>query len=187
MKKPLLLILLLIIILISYPGFNIGIETMEEYLIKAGLINRICKYTHWPQSTNPGKPFIISILGKTIHEKEIKVLEQYTINKRKVVVRNINRVSQVEGSHVLFITSSESYHLDAIMEYIGNKAILTVGDTNGFAQRGVIINFYIHMNKVKFEINYEASKKASLQMHSQLFAIGRVVKTRKSLRKDGEK
>ena len=54
-----------------------------------------------------------------------------------------------------------------------------MGDTHGFGQKGVIINLYIYKNSVKFEINHEASKKASLQMHSQLYAIGRVVKTKK--------
>ncbi|NIM14623.1 MAG: DUF4154 domain-containing protein, partial [Candidatus Aminicenantes bacterium] len=61
---------------------------------------------------------------------------------------------------------------------VGSKPILTVGDTKGFGQKGVIINLYIEKDAVRFEINHEASKKASLQMHSQLFAIGKVVKTK---------
>ena len=150
----------------------------DEYDVKSSFLYLICKFTRWPRSPDPKKPFIISILGRTVAGKEIKIPKDKTIDKRKILIRKIKHLQEIDGSDVLFITSSEAYRLDEILDYTGNKPVLTVGDTRGFAQQGVIINFFIYMDTVRFEINYEASKKASLQMHSQLFAIGRVVKTK---------
>ncbi|MGD2084910.1 MAG: YfiR family protein [Candidatus Aminicenantes bacterium] len=186
MKKPIPLPLLLITFFIVYTGFSVNSLAIDEYAIKSTIIYRICKFTQWPQSPDKHKPFTISILGKTTPGKEIKIPWE-TIDKRRIVIRNIRHLAEIDNSEVLFITSSEAYRIDAILDYIGNKPILTVGDTRGFAQKGIIINLYIHKNSVGFEINYEASKKASLQMHSQLFAIGRLVKNKESLKKDVEK
>lgn len=187
MKKPIPLPLLLVTIFIIYTGFSVNSLAIDEYAIKSTIIYRICKFTQWPQPSDKNKLFTISILGKTTQGKEIKIPWDGTIDKRRIVIRKIRHLSEIDNSKVLFITSAEAYRIDAILDYIGNKPVLTMGDTSGFAQKGVIINLYIHKNSVKFEINYGASKKASLQMHSQLFAIGRVVKTKKSLKTDSEK
>ncbi|UCH93842.1 MAG: YfiR family protein [Candidatus Aminicenantes bacterium] len=187
MKKTILFFLFSLAILMLFTSVSISSHAMEEYQIKSGLLYRICKFTHWPTPPDANKPFIISILGRTPPGKEIKMPQDVTIDKRKIVIRKIKNLSEINGSDVLFITTSETYRLDAILDYIGDKPVMTVGDTKGFAQRGIIINFYIQSSRVRFEINYEASKKASLQMHSQLFAIGRVVKTKRSFNGDGEK
>lgn len=176
--KSIPLPLLVVIIFIIYTVFSVNSLAIDEYAIKSTIIYKILKFTQWPQPANRNKPFTISIIGETTPGKEIKIPWQ-TIDKRRIVVRKIKHLSDINDSEVLFITSSEANRIDAILDYIGNKPILTVGDTVGFGQKGVIINLYIHKNSVKFEINHEASKRASLQMHSQLYVIGRVVKTQK--------
>ena len=178
-KKSIPLPLLAVIIFITFTAFSVNSLAIDEYAIKSTIIYKILKFTQWPQPANENKPFTISILGKTEPGKDIKIPWDGTVDKRRIVVRKIRDLSEINDSEVLFITSSEAYRIDAILDYIGHKPILTVGDTTGFGQKGVIINLYIHKNSVKFEINHEASKKASLQMHSQLYVIGRVVKTKK--------
>ena len=175
---PLLLRVVTIFIILT--AFSVNSLAIDEYAIKSTILYRICKFTQWPQPVDKNKPFTISILGKTSHGEEIKIPPDGNIDKRRIVVRKIRHLSEIGPSEVLFITSDEADRIDAILDYIGDKPVLTVGDTRGFGQKGVIINLYIHQNSVGFEINYEASKKASLQMHSQLFAIGRVVKTNES-------
>jgi len=161
-------------------------QKIEEYQLKSGFLYRICKYTRWPNSNDIKKPFVISILGRIPAGQEISIPQDQTIHKRKIHIRKIEQLEEIDGSDVLFIASSEANRLESILEYTDKKPILTVGDSRGFAQQGVMINFYLQSGGIRFEINYEATKKASLKMHSQLFAIGRVVKTRQSLEKDGE-
>lgn len=152
-----------------------------EYQVKSTFIYKICKFTQWPEPQDANNPFIISVLGKLPSGEKIKLLPDITIHKRTVVIRRIRRLSEVKDSAVLFIASSEAHRIDTILDTVGSKPILTVGDTKGFGQKGVIINLYIEKNAVRFEINHEASKKALLQMHSQLFTIGKVVKTKSKL------
>lgn len=160
-----------------------------EYQVKSTFIYKICKFTQWPKPQDANSPFIISVLGKLPSGEKIKLLPDITIHKRTVIIRKIRRLSEVKDSAVLFIASSEAHRIDTILDTVGTKPILTVGDTKGFGQKGVIINLYIEKNSVGFEINHEASKKASLQMHSQLFTIGKVVnsKTKLSLKDRAKK
>ena len=49
--------------------------------------------------------------------------------------------------------------------------MLTVGDTKGFVDQGVIINFILEGSKVRFEIKPEAADRAGLRISSKLLQL----------------
>jgi hypothetical protein len=53
---------------------------------------------------------------------------------------------------------------------------LTVGESEGFAVLGGIINFTVEDNKVHFEINRLAADRAGLEIGSRLLSIAKIVK-----------
>jgi hypothetical protein len=62
-----------------------------------------------------------------------------------------------------------------ILSCTGNKPILTVSDTKGFAEKGVLINFYMMGDKIKFEINEKAVHESGLVMSYRLLNLARIV------------
>lgn len=161
-----------LLFLIFINAFMSASQALKESELKSVFIYQIGKFTRWPQqTTDPGKPFVISIIGKTSPGCEIDIPGDRTIDDRKIVINKISKLREIQGSDVLFITGSEAYRLDTILVYIENMPILTIGDTEGFAERGVIINFCIENNKLRFEINLEAVKKASLHLEYRLVKL----------------
>ena len=53
--------------------------------------------------------------------------------------------------------------------------MLSIGDMDGFAERGGIINFRMRGNKIKFDINQEAAVRARLDLSSKLLQLARIV------------
>jgi len=164
-------------------------EPYPEYQAKFAVLHSICKFVTWPP-LKPDQPFVISVLGKMSGGGEIYFPQQFDMggDLHNVKIRNIKRLTEIENSSVLFITASESRRIDDILDYTRGKPILTVGESKGLGQKGVIINFFLKgkgfdQPNIGFEINYEASKEASLQLRSRLHKIGKRVKTRKSRKK----
>jgi hypothetical protein len=60
---------------------------------------------------------------------------------------------------------------------------LTVGETEGFALLGGIINLTVEGNKVHFEINRLAADRAGLKIGSKLFSLAKIVKEQDHARK----
>ena len=77
---------------------------------------------------------------------------------------------------MLFVSSSEALHLSQIKESLKGKCVLTIGETEGFAQTGGVINFTLEENKVRFEINVDAAERSHLKISSKLLALAKVVK-----------
>jgi hypothetical protein len=181
--------LVLLLFLIGQTSWAERVEPYSEYQAKSGLLFSICKFVNWPL-LEPDQPFVISVLGTMPGGGKIYFPEQFDMGEKvhDVKIRYIKRLSEIKNSNVLFITASESHRIDDILDFVQGKPILTVGESKGLGQKGVIINFFLKEKgferaNVGFEINHEASKKASLQLHSRLNNIGKRVKTRKSRKK----
>jgi hypothetical protein len=69
---------------------------------------------------------------------------------------------------MLFISSSEEKSLPAVLQAVKEKPILTIGDTEGVARKGGIVNLVRRDDSVGFEINSEAGKRAGLTISSKL-------------------
>jgi hypothetical protein len=78
--------------------------------------------------------------------------------------------------HILFISSYEKRHIQEILKSIKGLNILTIGDTDGFARKGIVINFYTEGQKIRFEINLDAAKRANLTISSRLLSLARIVR-----------
>ena len=84
-------------------------------------------------------------------------------------------MEEVKTCHILFISQSEAGRLDQIFSSLKDRKILTVGDTEGFAQRGGIVRFLTEKNKIRLRINLDAAKAASLTISSKSLRAAEVV------------
>ena len=69
---------------------------------------------------------------------------------------------------MLFVSASENKRLATILKVLRGMPVLAVGDMPNFAHSGGIINLKTVRNKVRFEINIGAAKRAQLKFSSKL-------------------
>ena len=77
---------------------------------------------------------------------------------------------------MLFISASRTAQLKTILETLGTSGILTVSDMTGFTRRGGMIQFILDGDRVRFEINLAATKRAGLNLSSQLLKLAVAVR-----------
>ena len=111
----------------------------------------------------------------TLDEAAAFPVEGKSAGDKKIRFKKITSVENIKGCKILFIGNSETGRLDQILETAKGSIILTVGDTTGFARRGVMINFYLENNKLRFEINPQAASRAGLWISSNLLKIAKIV------------
>lgn len=176
-KKIILAAVLVLMTVISIAMASDG--PVEEYRLKSSFLFTTCKFVQWPESqemiSNPYRAIIMAVLGKLPEGSAILIPSNKTIGKRNVVVTQITELEEIDNCNILFITTSEAYRINEIMRRVGEKQILTVGDTPGLCKRGVILNFFIKDKKIAFEFNPSAAKKAKIQMDSFFYARGVLV------------
>ncbi len=166
------------LLLVSLNWKTAAADAISPYQVKAAFIYNFIKFVEWPTTTfNDSKsPYVVGVLGKDPFGLELDyAMKNKTVNGRPIVVRRITD-EKMNQCHLLFISSSEKRRLKSIFEQLKDKPILTLGETEEFAQTGGMINFVIEENKVRFQINIEAAKRADLKIHSTLLNLARVVR-----------
>src|SRR5258706_2315457 len=161
-------------------GLNLAAQPVatKEYQIKAVFLFNFSQFVEWPTNAFPETqtPLVIGVLGEdpfgTYLEETVR---GETVNTHPLVIQHYRHAEDIKACHILFISQSEAGRLDRIFEGLKGRNILTVGDVEGFAQRGGMIRFITEKNKIRLRINLEAAKAASLTISSKLLRPAEIV------------
>lgn len=153
-------------------------KQMEEYQLKALIVSRFFDFVTWPPDIeNNTDRFVIGVIGDTpILEHRQKIYERVKIPGRTIVIRELTNIDRVVDCHALIIAGTESKRLSDILALTGGKPILSISDTEGFGEKGVLINLYRLGKNVKFEINYAAVRRSGLVFSSKLYKLARIIR-----------
>jgi len=167
-----------IIILLSVLSIQ-GFSQASIYVLKAVYLEKFSRFITWPEESlidKTSEPFIISVIGETPLTKNLEqIYAIQEIKNKRVIIKKIKHLNEIQDSHILFIAESEKKNIDKIIEITKQQPILTIGETEGFAEKGVLINFFETNNKLRFEINETAVLKSPLQMSFYLLNSARIV------------
>lgn len=152
---------------------------VPEYDLKALFIERFTRFVEWPAEssiTDTTKPFVVGVIGKNPFGTGIeKIYSALRIQNKKITIRYISRLQEIDQCYLLFISDETHQNLSQILNYTKDKPILTISDTEGYAQKGVYINFYIEKGKLRFEINQSAVKQSKLKVSYMLMQHAKII------------
>jgi hypothetical protein len=149
-------------------------EGPSEYEVKAAFLFNFSKYVDWPEGALPGPAdrIVICVLGEnpfgTLLAEDVR---DKRVNGRELAVHEAKSLSATAGCHIVFIASSEQARLDEIIGRLGDRPVLTVSDAESVADRGVILGLTLKDNRVRFEVNLVAARRAGLKLSSQLLKL----------------
>ncbi len=144
-----------------------------EYQVKAAYIYNFAKFVEWPQGG--GADVDVCVLGDDPFGRDLSLIEGKKVLNRKITVREVDSYRNANACDILFISRSEEDDLPRIIKFLMRLPVLTIGDGEGFADKGVMINFYMENRTVRFEINPKAAGRAGLRISSNLLRIAKIV------------
>jgi hypothetical protein len=162
-------------------------EEGAEYPVKLAFLYNFTKFVEWPPESyrDPSAPLLICIVG---HDPFDQVLEgelsTRNVGGHPVEVRTLKPNDKLSLCQIVFVPATEKQHVARIVSSLKGSSTLTVGETDGFAVQGGIINLTIDENKVHFEVNRLAAERAGLKISSKLLSIAKIVH---ELGSDGQK
>jgi len=171
--------------LMAFAAAPAGAQTAREYAVKASFIAKFVAFVKWPAAAErgpvPGSDpdsgvFQVAVFGPNpFHEELETALRKAAPVSLPIRVRTAHDVKELAGSKLIFIGEGEKERLGKVVAWARAHGALTVGDGEGFAGEGVIINFYLSGAKVRFEINPSEAERSGFQISSLLLKVARIV------------
>lgn len=148
----------------------------SEYDVKAAFLQKFAMFVEWPKEAfaAPSDPLVIGILGQDPFGPKLEAtLANKLVKGRPLVFRRFSRAQEAIEAHcrLLFIAASEKARLPEIFAALKSQPLLTVGDTPGYGEDGVMINLLLRDQNLRFEINQAAATAAGLKLSSQLLDL----------------
>ena len=150
-------------------------EGIPEGDVKAAFVLKFIKFVEWPASafSSSESPIFLSVLGNDPTAASLASLDGKTVSGRRVVVQKVPSLSALERIHVLYVGASEKKELPAILAVVQQRPVLTIADLEGFTGRGGTIGFIRQDDRVGFEINEDAARKAGMKINVKLPYLGK--------------
>jgi hypothetical protein len=152
----------------------------EESIVKAVALEKLSMFITWPGNSFSNNAindeFIITVLGQ---DQFLNTLEEVykdgRIKGKKVKINNISSIQKLKDCNILFIPKMKISELTKIIEYLKGRQILTVSNTEGFAEAGCFVNLYEFENKLHFEINQKSLQDAGFTIDYRLLRVSKII------------
>ncbi len=154
-------------------------QSIDEYQVKAAFLYNFAKFVEWPQQAfnNPAEPISICIFGKNPFGQILDdTVRGKAVEGRAFVILKVSDFRQTGACKILFIGSSERKSIRLLLAQVKTSGILTVGETEGFAVEGGVVEFTSGEGKVRVDINVQAAEQGHLRISSKLLSLARIVK-----------
>lgn len=151
-----------------------------EYEVKAAFVYNFAKFTEWAPGAFAGDdaPIVIGVLGEDPFGAALgRTVRGKTVKGRRLAVRRFSKAGDgLRTCHILFVSASESGRLASVFKHLQGEPVLTVGEIEGFGEKGGMINFVLDQHRIRFEINPEVAERAGLKLSSRLLKLARIVR-----------
>ncbi len=149
-----------------------------EYQLKSVLLYKLTRFVDWPQNeSNAVGSFKICVLGRDDFGRSLDALEKYKVKGAPIKVSRFTLSEQVDMScRILFISDSKQPFIREITRQLEAYPILTVGDSDQFAEQGGMIQFVMKQRKIGFQINLQKVSDCKLKIAAPLLQMSTIVK-----------
>jgi hypothetical protein len=149
----------------------------NEYALKSVFLYNFCRFIDWPEFafSSPDEPLVIGVLGDDPFGSMLdEAVRGERFRGRPIQIEHYRSPREVGRSHLLFVTGSETGRMNEILAAIAGRSIVTVGETEGFVQRGGMIALAADQNRVRLLINPDAMRAARLDVSSKLLRVAEI-------------
>lgn len=161
------------------PALIAQTKAPTEYQVKAAFLYNFAKFVDWPPSafSDAKQPLDICVYGHDpFGTAPEDALLAKTIGERRVSLGRAMQFQDLVGCHVVFVSASAHESAAELANRLKGRAVLLVGESEGFAASGGVIQFTIEDNRAHFVINPDAADRAGLRISSKLLALAKIVR-----------
>jgi hypothetical protein len=148
--------------------------------LKVAYLYNFTRFIDWPAAPQ-GRPFVIGVIGDPDTAERLRLLDGREAEGRTIEIRRYAGVEDVEPSEMLFVGAAAEPELAAIVQRTAGAPTVLVGDTPGYAGRGIAIEFFLKPDlfgdkqRLRFRIDPKALHGRGLKVSAQLLDVAEVL------------
>jgi hypothetical protein len=175
MSLPLKTLLLLVALLLPQSA-SAQSAAVSEQALKAVLFYKLPLFAYTGSSARRSGVNICT-LGDAPFGSAAEKLPATLADGRRVEFKALPSQAEIADCDFVFIGRSEAARIDALLERLQGRRVVTVSDIAGFAQAGGMVEFSLRSTGtgIQILINRKAAQRQGVEFNAQLLRLARIV------------
>ncbi len=144
-----------------------------EAKIKVAYLFNFLRFIDWPEDYE--SDVHICVVGdKKEYHAALDALGTQTLNDQVIIIKKftaLENIHELTKCRIIFVTTNASHRQKIVLNSVKGTSALTVGESEGFAEQGGMINFIQINHTIRFEINLHSVNQANLRITSRILRI----------------
>jgi hypothetical protein len=155
-----------------------GAQTASAPALKAVYLFNFAKFTEWPADVlGPGASLIFCVAGDPRVTRSLEeAIGGRNIDGHPLTARTVDAEGPMESCHLLYVADPGAKRIDQLMDRVKGKPVLTISESDTFAQRGGIANLFVEDGRMRFAVNVQSLQRSKLRLSSRLLDLATIVK-----------
>lgn len=157
-------------------------KDMLQHKIMSAFVYNFTKYIDWPSASFPSRdsPLKVCVLGDDPVAALLQPLSKRTFGERPINVLRISEPLDASACNIIYMADDDSIDLREQLRYLVDVSALTISSTHGFIDQGGMIGFVVEDERIRLEINVDATYYANLRVSAKLLEVAIKVKGSRS-------
>jgi hypothetical protein len=147
-----------------------------EYQVKAAFLLNFARFTEFPAASfdREESPVTICVLGQNPFGDTLEqTVAAERAGGRSVVARTIGDPVEARSCQIVFVPLSETQRTGEVAAAIGDRGIVTVGESSSFLSDGGTINLFVDDGRVRFAMRPQQAERGGVRFSSHLLRLAR--------------
>lgn len=147
--------------------------------VRAQFVYNFANFVEWPKDAFPHaeSPIKVCLFGEVDFAPFLYAYSDTLVGSHPLKIQKANEIDEIRaGCHILYVGQDERVKLPTFWQQIHYIYVLSIGDRQGFTEKGGIINILRQQDHMQFEVNIENALANGLFLDSDLLALARVIK-----------
>jgi hypothetical protein len=151
-------------------------DTSVEPHVKAAFLYNFVKFVEWGDDRAVNGAVTVCVAGSPAVAASLKsAAQQYRADGRELAVQQVTSDSLLKACHLVYIADSDEQRARLWLAALNGSTAFTVSDCERFARLGGVANFFVRDGRLRFAINLDAARRASLRISSRMLALAQIV------------
>lgn len=150
-------------------------QSQDERAVRAAYVFNLTKFVEWPAEKNELQ---IGFFGsRETGEYLQKMLDGRTSESRQIRMILFPSDDELRKCSMVYIAEGQQKKIRATLDKLGNGNIVTVGETDSFAQDGGMVGLVKVGERIQMQVNLEATQRAGVKIGAHLLNLAVIVRS----------
>ena len=151
-----------------------AVSGYNEYEVRAAFIYRVLHYVKWNEILpEPDTKLVICSNVDAPFSRLLSSLEKQKVFDRTIEVVVSKNVTDLKNCNVIYLNDLSSEQVRKYIKKFEGKKTLTIGEQNGFAHAGGVINLLFINQQIDFEVNIDAAERLQMKFSAKFLRVAK--------------